>query len=90
MDNVKEVIAFDEAEKRLPNSKRVHTFRQAGRLMLGADWDRSSLLDVMRKAPEIQVTGPQAQAMKHGLCIFDDHGPLFIETANSKKNKNIS
>ena len=84
MDDEKEVIAFDDAAKLLPDAEQVHTFRQAGSIILGADWDKTSLLDAMRKAPEIQVTGPQAQAMKHGLCIVDDHGPLFIETPNKQ------
>lgn len=80
MSDEKEVITFDEAVKRLPDAEQVHTFRQAGFAIIGADWDKTSLLDAMRKAPEIQVTGPQAQSMKHGLCIVDDSGPLFIET----------
>ena len=80
MSDEKEVISFDEAVKRLPNSEEVHTFRQAGLTRLGADWDRPTLLNAMLKAPEICVTGPNAQAMCHGLCIFDDMGTLFIET----------
>ena len=82
MNDEKEVIEFDAAARRLPNSEQVHTFRQAGFAILGAGWDKASILNAMRKATEIQVTGPQAQAMNHGLCIFDEHGPLFIETAN--------
>jgi hypothetical protein len=82
--NEKEVISFDDAVKHLPDAEQVHTFREAGFTILGADWDKPALLNAMRKAPEIQVTGPQAQAMRHGLCIFDDHGPLFIETANAQ------
>lgn len=80
MSDKKEVIAFDDAVKRLPDAEQVHTFCKAGSAILGANWDKPKLLDAMRKAPEIQVTGPQAQAMKHGLCI-DNNGTLFIETA---------
>ena len=37
----------------------------------------------MRAAPCIEVTGPQAQAMNHGLAIRDENGFLFIETAKA-------
>lgn len=76
----KEFISFDEAVKRLPEGGHVHTFRQAGPVLLGCDYDRESLLAAMKVAPNIEVPGPAAQAMKHGLAIRDDRGWLFIAT----------
>lgn len=78
----KELVTLEEAVRRLPDGDMVHTFRQAGQALLGADHERDRLIDAMKNAPQIEVTGPQAQAMGHGLAILDDHGWLFIETAN--------
>ena len=76
-------LPFDEAVKLLPKGPTVHTFRQAGLMMLGADHERDTLLEAMKAAPEILITGPSAQAMKHGLAIRDDTGVLFIEAASA-------
>jgi hypothetical protein len=84
MDDDKELIALEEAVKRLPDGDMVHTFRQGGPCLIGADHERDRLIEAMRIAPAIEVTGPQAQAMGHGLAICDEHGWLFIETANAE------
>ena len=78
-----QTIAFDDAVKLLPEGEFIHTFRQAGHALLGAGHDRESLLAAMRAAESIEVTGPAAQAMDHGLALFDEHGVLFIETAKT-------
>ena len=80
LDDDKELIALEEAIKRLPMGDTVHTFRQGGPCLIGADHERDRLIEAMRAAPEIEVTGPQAQAMGHGLAICDEHGWLFIAT----------
>lgn len=80
MDDERETLTFEEAVKRLPDGNYVHTYRQAGPILVGADHDRAALLEAMQKADAIDVTGPSAQAMHHGLAIFDDLGALFIET----------
>lgn len=79
----KELITLEEAIKRLPDGNMVHTFRQGGPCLIGADHERDRLIETMRSAPEIEVTCPQAQAMGHGLAICDEHGFLFIETRRS-------
>ena len=86
MSDEKELISLEAAIKRLPDGDMVHTFRQGGPCLIGADHERGRLIEAMQSAPAIEVTGPQAQAMNHGLCIFDEHGPLFIETANAVGN----
>jgi hypothetical protein len=85
MDNEKEFISYDEAVKRLPAGDMVHTFRSNGMLLVGCDHKRAALLDAMRAAPAIEIPGPQAQAMNHGLAIHDDHGWLFIATAHDER-----
>lgn len=75
-------VTIEQAITALPEGKYVHTFRQAGFALLGCDWEREDLITALRAAPAIEVTGPTAQGMKHGLAIYDDVGPdpLFIET----------
>lgn len=77
----RETIPYDEAVKLLPDGDEIHTFRTSGAGMLfGADWPRETLLEAMRKAEEIELTGPAAQALRHGLAIMESGSPLFIET----------
>lgn len=74
-----ETISYDDAVKLLPEGDEIHTLRQAGPVLLGAGMSREQLLEAMRRAPEIYVTGPGAQSLGHGLAIECD-GTLFIET----------
>ena len=76
-----ELISFGEAIQRLPATEDVHTFRQVGTSLIGATWHRAEIVGALRRAPRIEVTGPHAQVMGHGLAIEDDQGWLFIETA---------
>lgn len=85
MNDDKKQISFDDAVKLLPDGDTVHTFRQTDFAILGADHKRETLLDAMRKAQDIDVTGEQAQAMNHGLAIHDEHGWLFIATRPDAK-----
>lgn len=74
------------AIKRLPAGDRIHTFRQSGPMMIGADWARADILKLFEKHV-IYETGPKAQGMNHGLAIIDDIGALFIETKPQKKKE---
>jgi hypothetical protein len=79
----REFVSFDEAVALLPDGDTIHTFRNPGpAILLGADWPRSRLLDALRDAREIELTGPAATAMGHGIAI--DHGgrTLYVATAN--------
>ena len=80
MDDKKEFIAFDDAVNLLPDGDMIHTFRTAGPVLIGAHHERDQLINAIRKAPKIEVTGPAAQSMGHGMAICDENGLLFIET----------
>jgi hypothetical protein len=72
-------ITPDEAENMLADGERIHTFRQAGFILLGCDVDRQDIVDMLKTfTPEL--SGEQATAMNHGLVIEDDKGFMFIET----------
>ena len=78
--DAKELISFEDAEKLLPDGPQIHTFRQSGPLLLGADMERGELLKAMREAEAIEIAGPTATAMHHGLAIQNKTGLLFIAT----------
>lgn len=84
MSKEKVIVPFKEAKKRLTSGPMVHTFRQSGFTMLGADWPKKDVLAIMKKH-EISETGPMAQGMNHGLAITDDRGHLFIATKRKEK-----
>ena len=74
------LLSYDEAVALLPEGERIHTFLDSGIALLGADWDRDQVLGLLRTTDRREVTGPAAQAMKHGLAAFRDGAPVFIET----------
>jgi hypothetical protein len=77
----KEFISFEQAVKMLPDEERIHTFRSTGPVILGADHDRVSLIETMKKFQDkIELSGKNATAMGHGIVLTDDKGPLFIKT----------
>jgi hypothetical protein len=57
----------------------VHTFRNSSFMLIGAHWTVSDVRALMEQYG-VEEAGPQATAMKHGLVVTDNHGPLFIET----------
>ena len=75
-------ISFEEALTMLPGSETVHTFINPGvGVLAGADWDRKDVIDALRKAGTIELTGEQAQRMNHGIAIQRSVNDwLFIET----------
>lgn len=80
MSEEREPVTFEEAEQMIGDGERIHTFRNpAAGVMLGCDWDRADILDHVKKYGA-ELSGPSATAMKHGLVLMDDTGPLFIET----------
>lgn len=81
----KQFIDFDTAALLLPEKEHIHTFRQAGIALIGADWDRIKILDALLHS-KIELTGPSALKMGHGIAI-DYQGYLFIETDEAKINK---
>jgi len=72
-------LTYEQAAAMLPDGDTVHAFRNTGPVLLGADWDRASVLEVLRTGrPEL--AGEQATSMDHGLVAWDEHGPVFFET----------
>jgi hypothetical protein len=80
-DDERQELTYDEAVALLPDGDDIHTILNPGSIMLGADWSREAILNLLRESPRREVTGPMAQAMGHGLAALDVDGrTLFIET----------
>ena len=76
-------LTKDQAIAMLAPEGQIHTFRQAGPAILGADWDREDIIKAIEKHPP-ELSGKQATAMQHGMVLLDEHGYLFIETLANK------
>ena len=79
LDDGKVLLTYDEAVSLLPDGDTIHTFLDGGIALIGADWDRTAVLALLESTDRREVTGPQAQAVKHGLAAFRDGVPVFIE-----------
>ena len=79
-------ITTAEAISLLPeNSENVHTFRSGGAILLGCDWVKENLIKLINEHPkDLEIGGPMCRGMGHGLVLWDDQGPLFIEADKLK------
>ena len=72
----------------LPDGEQIHTFLNSPMALIGADWERSEIIDKIRKSDYREVTGDGARGLKHGLCLYNKDAKiidlLFVET-NMKK-----
>lgn len=80
MGDEREPVNLERALEMIGETERVHTIRNSAiGVMLGADWDRADVIAAIEKFG-VELSGPAATSMKHGLVLFDETGPLFIET----------
>lgn len=87
LDNGQIVLTLEEAVARLPKGNRIHTFLQAGPVLVGAHWTRAQVMALLKEAAaredphrQIQETGDEAQSVGHGIAAEDEvHGNVFIE-----------
>lgn len=78
-ENKRIYLSPAEAEAMLPEYEVIHTFRQTGYILLGADVARAKILEAFQTfKPEL--SGENATAMGHGIVFFDDHGAMFVQT----------
>lgn len=86
---MKQYLTAEQAIGILPDGETVHAFYQPGFGFAGADWGRTDILKKIRESDYLELTGPTAKNMKHGLCAYDrtakyQSGILFIETDEKK------
>lgn len=82
MGDERVVLGKSEVDSKLVPGAEVHTFKQvAGGVLLGCDVPRNKLIAMANKNGA-ELAGEQAEAMKHGVVIWDDDGtPVFCATA---------
>ena len=69
----------DQALSLIADGDDVHTFRSTGTALIGADWERSEIVEVLKiYSPEFG--GDQCRAMNHGIAVRDKASWLFIAT----------
>lgn len=82
---MKTYITPGQAISVLPDGESIHTFYNPGFGLVGADWSRSDIIDKLNNSEIIELTGPAARKMNHGICAYDKTAKyqsdiLFIET----------
>lgn len=86
---MKTYITPEEAISVLPESDSIHTFRNNGFTLIGADWSRDDIVNEFNSGNVIELTGPAARGTNHGICTYPQDAKyqsdiLFIETVESK------
>jgi hypothetical protein len=78
-------LTYDEAVALLPEGDEIHTFVNPGGMLVGADWGRTKVLELLKTgAPEL--SGEMATNMGHGVVAWrnvdgdDRSDPIFIAT----------
>lgn len=60
-------ITKEQAISVLPDGETIHTFLNPGFGLVGADWERDDILDKIEKSDVVELTGPGARGMGHGM-----------------------
>ena len=78
-------LTLEEAEGMISKEDRIHTLRQAGIALIGADWSREQIIEAF-KTKKPQLSGKTATNMGHGIAFLDDNeSPVFVETVAELK-----
>ena len=72
-------LTNEQAISMLPEGESIHTFRQAGNALLGADWARVDILIALEKHG-FELSGEQATDMGHEMVFLDEFGYVFVST----------
>lgn len=85
MSEEKVILTAEQAKAMMADGDMVHTFRSAGRVLIGGDWSRDELEELIEAGAQCELGGEMCTRMKHGLVIWtpDKHGPLFVATKES-------
>jgi len=72
-------LDYDQAVSLLPDGDDIHVFMNPHGVLLGADWERSKVIEMI-KAGKCQLGGKLCQGMNHGL-VCESAGSLhFVAT----------
>jgi len=74
-------LNVNQAISMLAEDGDIHTFRSTGFALLGCDFPREFILELIR-TKTCEIGGEQCKRFNHGLVIHDN-GPLFVECKES-------
>lgn len=78
-DNERKVLTRQEADAMLKEGDRVHTFSGSGGLIIGCEVAREQILK-LADGGRVELAGPSAAAMRHGIAYNDGGKWYFAET----------
>ena len=64
--------------------KRVHTLMGGGGMMMGCDYDLTSVKKHFKVAEAICLSGPNMRSMRHGVAFLEKDQWTFLETDKEK------
>jgi len=70
----RKLLTVRQALALLPEGEEVHTFLDGGRILVGADWSRESVEQLIRSAESCEIGGPACVDMGHGLVVLRKGG----------------
>lgn len=81
MSDEREILSPAQAIEMLPDGDTIHTFRSCRMVAIGADWTREDVLQAIN-APGavVELAGPVATSIGHGLVVWTGDDALFVET----------
>jgi len=80
-------LSTEEALSLLPKEDLIHTFRSIGSVLIGADWEREELVDLINRS-HCEIGGSRSIALGHGLVIWSGTDPLFVHTIDDNESIN--
>lgn len=65
--------------------QNVHTYRNAGFMLIGCDWLKENIIKLINEHPDdLEIGGTMCRKTGHGLVLWDSGSPLFIEADRQK------
>lgn len=85
-------ITAKEAKQLLPDTNEIHTLRNFWGGVIGTEWSRNEIIELLEETEQIEIAGETARSMKHGIAVLNDIGDkaskiLFVETDPEKLDK---
>jgi hypothetical protein len=88
MNNDRHILTFDEALALIADGDEVHVIlNPAPNMLVGADWGRKDLVDALRESKHIELAGPEATRMNHGVAFVHRGDLWFAATKDAPERK---
>lgn len=86
MQDERVFLTVEQAVSCLKEGDNIHTFVQPnGAMLLGCDISRSGIIETLNANPDkIEIGGESCRSMGHGLIVWRNNEPMFIEADEEK------